>query len=84
MGAMLMGMASTAAAVDPGAGVGAPGPGVTRGVGAPGVGVGIRASTSRGAQATSAWAHPESVRQVSVWHRASVSVHQASAWWTRA
>ena len=39
MGAMLMGMASTAAAVDPGAGIGAPGPGVTRGVGAPGLGV---------------------------------------------
>jgi hypothetical protein len=31
--------ASSAIAVDPGVGVGAPGPGVTRGVGAPGVGV---------------------------------------------
>lgn len=39
LGAMIMGLAGTAAAVDPGVGVGAPGPGVTRGVGAPGVGV---------------------------------------------
>ena len=39
LGALIMGLASTAAAVDPGIGVGAPGPGVNRGVGAPGVGV---------------------------------------------
>jgi len=38
MGALFMGLAGTAAAVDPGVGVGKPGPGVTRGVGAPGVG----------------------------------------------
>ena len=37
-GAVVMGLASTAVAVDPGVGVGKPGPGVTRGVGAPGVG----------------------------------------------
>jgi hypothetical protein len=34
-----MGLCGSAFAVDPGVGVGAPGPGVTRGVGAPGVGV---------------------------------------------
>ena len=39
LGAVIMGLAGTAAAVDPGVGVGKPGPGVTRGVGAPGVGV---------------------------------------------
>jgi hypothetical protein len=39
MGALMMGLAGTAAAVDPGVGVGKPGPGVTRGVGAPGAGV---------------------------------------------
>jgi hypothetical protein len=38
MGAALMVLAGPAVAVDPGVGVGAPGPGVTRGVGAPGVG----------------------------------------------
>ena len=38
LGALIMGLAGTAAAVDPGVGVGKPGPGVTRGVGAPGVG----------------------------------------------
>lgn len=38
-GAVLLGVSSTAAAVDPGVGVGKPGPGVTRGVGAPGAGV---------------------------------------------
>jgi hypothetical protein len=38
VGAVIMGLAGTAAAVDPGVGVGKPGPGVTRGVGAPGVG----------------------------------------------
>jgi hypothetical protein len=38
-GAVIMGLAGTAAAVDPGVGVGKPGPGVTRGVGAPGAGV---------------------------------------------
>ena len=38
MGAVMMGLAGTAGAVDPGVGVGAPGPGVTRGVGAPGAG----------------------------------------------
>lgn len=38
LGAMIMGQAATAAAIDPGIGVGAPGPGVRRGVGAPGVG----------------------------------------------
>jgi hypothetical protein len=38
-GAVLLGPASTATAVDPGVGVGKPGPGVTRGVGAPGAGV---------------------------------------------
>ena len=38
LGCGLMGVTITAAAVDPGLGVGAPGPGVTRGVGAPGVG----------------------------------------------
>jgi hypothetical protein len=37
--AALVGSAGTALAVDPGVGVGKPGPGVTRGVGAPGVGV---------------------------------------------
>jgi len=37
--AMMLGLAGPAAAVDPGVGVGKPGPGVTRGVGAPGVGV---------------------------------------------
>jgi hypothetical protein len=37
-GAALLVLASTARAVDPGVGVGKPGPGVTRGVGAPGVG----------------------------------------------
>jgi hypothetical protein len=37
--AMMLGLVGTAAAVDPGVGVGKPGPGVTRGVGAPGVGV---------------------------------------------
>ena len=36
---MMLGLAGTVAAVDPGVGVGRPGPGVTRGVGAPGVGV---------------------------------------------
>ena len=36
--AVILGLAGTAAAVDPGVGVGKPGPGVTRGVGAPGVG----------------------------------------------
>ena len=54
LGALIMGLASTAAAVDPGIGVGGPGPGVTRGVGAPGVGV--VASTSPAAQGTWAWA----------------------------
>jgi hypothetical protein len=39
MSAALMGWAGSALAVDPGVGVGKPGPGVTRGVGAPGVGV---------------------------------------------
>lgn len=39
LGALIMGLAGTAAAVDPGVVVGAPGPGVTPGVGAPGVGV---------------------------------------------
>ena len=38
LGAAILGWAGTAAAVDPGVGVGKPGPGVTRGVGAPGVG----------------------------------------------
>jgi hypothetical protein len=38
IGALCMSLAGTAAAVDPGLGVGAPGPGVTPGVGAPGVG----------------------------------------------
>ena len=37
-GALMMGLAGTAAAVDPGVGVGRPGPGMARGVGAPGVG----------------------------------------------
>jgi hypothetical protein len=37
-GAVILALAGTAAAVDPGVGVGKPGPGVTRGVGAPGVG----------------------------------------------
>ena len=37
--AMMLGLAGPAAAVDPGVGVGKPGPGVTRGVGAPGAGV---------------------------------------------
>ena len=39
LGAAILGFAGTATAVDPGVGVGKPGPGVTRGVGAPGVGV---------------------------------------------
>ncbi len=39
LGCVLYGLASVTAAVDPGRGVGAPGPGVTPGVGAPGVGV---------------------------------------------
>lgn len=38
LGTVIMGLAGTAVAVDPGVGVGKPGPGVTRGVGAPGVG----------------------------------------------
>ena len=38
MSAALMGLTGAAFAVDPGVGVGKPGPGVTRGVGAPGVG----------------------------------------------
>jgi hypothetical protein len=38
LGALIVGLAGTAAAVDPGVGVGKPGPGVKRGVGAPGVG----------------------------------------------
>jgi hypothetical protein len=38
VGMLLMGLAGSAVAVDPGVGVGKPGPGVTRGVGAPGVG----------------------------------------------
>jgi hypothetical protein len=38
VGALVMVLAGPAAAVDPGLGVGAPGPGVTPGVGAPGVG----------------------------------------------
>lgn len=37
--AMMLGLVGPAAAVDPGVGVGKPGPGVTRGAGAPGVGV---------------------------------------------
>ena len=37
--AMVLGMVGTAVAVDPGVGVGKPGPGVKRGVGAPGAGV---------------------------------------------
>jgi hypothetical protein len=37
--ATLLSVAGTALAVDPGVGVGKPGPGVTRGVGAPGAGV---------------------------------------------
>jgi len=37
-GTLMMCVAGTAVAVDPGVGVGKPGPGVTRGVGAPGVG----------------------------------------------
>ena len=37
--AMMLGLVGPAAAVDPGVGVGKPGPGVTRGVGAPGAGV---------------------------------------------
>ncbi len=39
IGTALLTLSGTAAAVDPGVGVGKPGPGVTRGVGAPGVGV---------------------------------------------
>lgn len=38
-GVLLLGVFGTAAARDPGLGVGAPGPGVSPGVGAPGVGV---------------------------------------------
>ena len=38
LGAAIIGWAGTASAVDPGVGVGKPGPGVTRGVSAPGVG----------------------------------------------
>ena len=38
VGAVILGLAGTASAVDPGVGVGKPGPGVARGVGAPGAG----------------------------------------------
>lgn len=38
LGTVILGLAGTAAAVDPGVGVGKPGPGVARGVGAPGAG----------------------------------------------
>ncbi len=57
LGAVIMGLAGTAVAVDPGVGVGKPGPGVTRGVGAPGVGVGDPGINQPAARVTWAWAH---------------------------